>query len=77
MKKYGIEVIVVYFGYVKIEFILGMEKFFFVIFVDKVVKVIVSGIFKYYSNIIVLVMFWVVLGKVMLMFLDKIVEKVF
>ncbi|MGB3623184.1 MAG: SDR family NAD(P)-dependent oxidoreductase, partial [Ketobacter sp.] len=77
LKKHGIEVIAVHPGYVKTELTPGMEKFPFVIPADKAAKAIVSGILKHHSNIIVPAMPWAVLGKVMPMLPDKIVEKAF
>lgn len=77
LKKHGINVIAVHPGFVKTELVRNMEKYPFVISAEKAAHDIVSGIVKGTSNIIVPAMPWAVLGRVMPLLPDKLVEKAF
>lgn len=77
LKKHGINVIAVHPGFVKTELVRNMEKYPFVISAEKAAHDIVSGILKGTSNIIVPAMPWAVLGRVLPLLPDKVVEKAF
>jgi short-subunit dehydrogenase len=77
LKKYQIDVIAVHPGFVKTDIAPNMDKYPFVISAEKAAKEIVSGIVKGHSNILVPAMPWKVLGRVMPMLPDKVIEKAF
>ncbi len=77
LKKHHIEVIAVHPGFVKTDIAPNMEKYPFVISAEKAAHTIVDGIFKGTSNIIVPAMPWAVLGRVMPLLPDKLVQKAF
>ena len=77
LKKHGINVMAVHPGFVKTDIAPGMEKRPFVIEADRAAKVIVSGIEKGNANTIVPSMPWSVLGRVLPVLPDKVIEKAF
>lgn len=77
LKKHHINVIAVHPGFVKTDIAPNMEKYPFVISAEKAAHAIVDGILKGTSNIIVPAMPWAVLGRVMPLLPDKVVEKAF
>lgn len=77
LKKYKIEVIAVHPGFVKTDIAPNMEKYPFVITAEKAAHDIVGGIVKGTSNIIVPALPWAVLGRVMPMLPDRVIEKAF
>ena len=77
LKKHGINVMTVHPGFVKTDIAPGMEKRPFVIEADKAAKDIVSGIEKGNANTIVPSMPWSVLGRVLPVLPDKVIEKAF
>ncbi|HVK98559.1 MAG TPA: SDR family NAD(P)-dependent oxidoreductase [Dongiaceae bacterium] len=77
LKKHRIDVIAVHPGFVKTDIAPNMEKRPFVISADKAAREIVNGIVKGTANIIVPAVPWAVLGRVMPLLPDGVVEKVF
>lgn len=77
LKKHGISVVAVHPGFVKTDIAPNMEKYPFVISAEKAAKDIVDGIVKGKANIIVPALPWSVLGRVMPMVPDSIIEKAF
>ena len=77
LKKHGINVMAVHPGFVKTDIAPGMEKRPFVIEADRAAKDIVSGIEKGNANTIVPSMPWSVLGRVLPVLPDKVIEKAF
>lgn len=77
LKKHGIDVIAVHPGFIKTDIAPNMEKYPFVIEAEKAARDIVNGIVKGHSNIIVPAMPWAVLGRVMPILPDKLIEKAF
>lgn len=77
LKKHNIDVVAVHPGFVKTEIAPNMEKYPFVISAQKAAKDIVDGIVKGKHNIIVPALPWSVLGRVMPMVPDRIIEKAF
>ena len=77
LRKHHIDVIAVHPGFVKTDIAPNMEKYPFVISAEKAAREIVSGILKGTSNIIVPKLPWAVLGRVLPLLPDKLVEKGF
>lgn len=77
LKKHGIRVIAVHPGFIKTDIAPNMDKYPFVITADKAAHAIVSGVVKGHTNIIVPAMPWAVLGRVMPILPDKLIEKAF
>lgn len=77
LKKHKISVLTVHPGFVKTDIAPGMEKRPFVISPEKAAKDIVDGIQKGVANIIVPRVPWSVLGRVIPMLPDKVIEKAF
>lgn len=75
LKKHGIDVIAVHPGFIKTNIAPNMEKYPFAVAADKAAREIVSGIVKRHSNIIVPAMPWAVLGRVIPMLPDRLIEK--
>lgn len=77
LKKHGIDVIAVHPGFVKTDIAPNMDKYPFVIPADKAAREIVNGVLKGHSNILVPAMPWAVLGRVMPLLPDRVIEKAF
>jgi len=77
LRKHHIDVIAVHPGFVKTDIAPNMEKYPFVISAEKAAREIVGGILKGTSNIIVPKLPWAVLGRVLPLLPDKLVEKGF
>lgn len=77
LKKHGIDVIAVHPGFVKTDIAPNMDKYPFVIPADKAAREIVDGILKGHRNILVPAMPWAVLGRVMPLLPDRVIEKAF
>lgn len=77
LKKHGIDVIAVHPGFVKTDLAPNMEKYPFVVPADKAAREMVDGILKGHSNIIVPAMPWKLIGKIMPMLPDRVIEKAF
>lgn len=77
LKKHGIDVLTVHPGFIKTDIAPKMEKYPFVIPAEKAARDIVQGIVKGHSNIIVPAMPWAVLGRVLPLLPDSVVQKAF
>lgn len=77
LKKHGIDVLTVHPGFVKTDITPHMEKYPFVISAEQAAREIVNGILKGTANIIVPAMPWAVLGRLMPLLPDALVEKAF
>lgn len=77
LKKHGIDVIAVHPGFVKTDLAPNMEKYPFVVPAEKAAREMVDGILKGHSNIIVPAMPWKLIGKIMPMLPDRVIEKAF
>lgn len=77
LKKHHIDVVAVHPGFVKTDIAPNMDRYPFVISAEKAARDIVTGIVKGTSNIIVPALPWAVLGRVMPMLPDSVVEKAF
>lgn len=77
LKKHGLEVIAVHPGFIKTDIAPNMDKYPFVISADKAARDILSGIVKGHHNIIVPAMPWAVLGRVLPLLPDRVIEKAF
>lgn len=77
LKKHGIDVIAVHPGFIKTNIAPNMDKYPFVISAEKAAREMVSGIVKGHGNIIVPAMPWKVLGRVISVLPDRVIEKAF